>query len=86
MVSIVQLRPRYNYVNYEMFCIGNAAHHHSLYDWFWGVRCSCVEFNYLVSFLILLLMSYLIIVITSITDMFMSMATSIELQIYTFWH
>ena len=42
-----------------------------------GVRCSGVECHYL----ILQLMSYFIMVIISITDMFVPMAISFELQI-----
>ena len=48
---------------------------------FWGVRWSSVEYHCLVSLLTLLLTSYIIIVLTSITDMFMSMATPFEIQI-----
>ena len=68
-----------NYV-IVIFGIGDAAPHHSLQDLFRGVRCSGVEFHYVVSLLLLLLTSLLIMVISSITDMVMSIATIFELQ------
>ena len=64
-----------------MFSIDDSAPQHSLWDWILGVRCSDVEYLYLVSSPILLSVSYLIMVVTSITDMFMSMATSFELPV-----
>ena len=78
MVAIVQFRSSYKYIDYVMFDICDAAPHHSLYDWFWGVRCSAVEYLYLVSKLILLLTSYFITMVASITDILMPMATPFE--------
>ena len=61
-------------------------------SWGWWFETSsrslwrhCNECHYLVSLLISLLMSYLIMVIIGITDMFMPMATTFEMQIYDFW-
>ena len=54
-----------------------------------NVCCSGVECHYIVFFLytlILILVSYFIMMIISITDMFMSMAIPFELQIYAFWN
>ena len=49
--------PFYNFMN-VMFGIGDAAHHHSGYDWFLGVRCYDVECPYHICLLILLSMSF----------------------------
>ena len=61
-------------------------------SWGWWFETSsrslwrhCNECHYLVSLLISLLMSYFIMVIIGITDMFMPMATTFEMQIYDFW-
>ena len=48
---------------------------------FWGVRCSDVECPYLVSLLMLLVMPYFTMEITSVTDMCMPTANPFELQI-----
>ena len=50
------------------------------------VLCSDVECHYPVSLLILQLMSYFIMLITNITDIFMVMVTPFELQIKAFWN
>ena len=60
-----------------MLGFSDAAHHLSLQYSFWGVRCSGVEFQYLVSLQIVLPMFYFIMVITNITNM----AIPFELQI-----
>ena len=50
------------------------------------VRFSGVGCHYLVSLVMLLLMSYFIMAITSFTDLFMSMVTPFELQIQASWN
>ena len=54
-------------MNYVMFRIGDAAPHQ---DWFWGARFSAVRCHSHVSWLIILLIQYLIMVVTSITDIY----------------
>ena len=68
------------YVNYVMFSIDDAAPHYNLYNWLLGACFSGVGYHYFVYLLILLLIS-IIMVISSYTDIFMSMATPFELQI-----
>ena len=65
---------------------GHAASHHSLLGKFLSVRCFGVECHWLVSWLISQLISYLIVVITSITDIFMSIAIPFVLQIGDIWN
>ena len=64
-------------MKYVMLGFSDAAHHLSLQYCVWGVRCSGVEFQYLVSLLIVLSMFFFIMVITYITNM----AIPFELQI-----
>ena len=50
----------------------------SLWGWFLSVRGSVVECRFLIPLMILLIMSYLIMEITGITDMSMSMLTHLN--------
>ena len=64
-----------------IFSIGDAGPNHDLNDWFCGVLCSGVGCYYLASLMILLSVSYFVLVITGITEMFMAMAITFELQL-----
>ena len=58
----------------------------NILNWCYSMCCSGVEYHYFVFLLISISMSYFIMVSTSITDMFMSLAIPFELQIYDFWN
>ena len=69
-----------------MFGIGEAIPHHSPLDWFWDKRYSGVKCHYAFSLQISSLVSYVSIMVTTVTGMFKSLAIPFEPHIQAFWN